>query len=95
MGSVDGKITKETLGLREIGVNWASRMLLKVGWEVRHHLGMVGVRNSIRYGGWSDAENGGVQLNQHSQILAKTGQCRDEHRNPKVEALLESGGEPA
>lgn len=84
------KITKETLGLREIGKKRISRMLLKACWGVRHHLGTVGVRNSIRYGGWSHVENGGVQLTQLSRILAKTGQCRDQHRNPKLEASLES-----
>lgn len=51
---------------------------------VRCHLGMVGVRNPIRYQGWSDIGDGVFWLNQLGRTLAKNGQCKDKHKPPKL-----------
>ena len=94
-GASGGKITKETGVRGEWGkADPQDAAEGRLGWGAKHHLGWVGVRNLIRYGGWLDAEGGGGQLNQLSRILVKTEQCGEEHGSPEWRPCGQVQGRP-
>ena len=51
------------------------------------------MRNLTRDWGWLAIEDGEFWLDQFKRILAKTGQCREEHRSPKVQPWLKKSSE--
>ena len=48
------------------------------------------MKNLIRNQRWSDPQSRGFWLNQLTRVLAKSGQCKEEHRCPKIKASLDS-----